>query len=89
MPQPWETRTPYSASNASQSMRGQAEPPIMTRCTVTRRWPLARRCCSRPSQTVGTPAAMVTRSSFISPATDAPSRCRPGITSDAPAIGAA
>ena len=89
MPQAWSTRTPYSSANASISMRGQAEPPTTRRFTVSSRVPLERRCCNRPSQTVGTPAEIVTRSAFISSRSEAPSRCRPGITSVAPAIGAA
>ena len=88
MPQACSTVTPYSRSNASISIGGQVEPPMVRRLTVCSRSPVARRCCNRPSHTVGTPAETVTRSAFISEATLAPSRCRPGITSDAPAASA-
>ena len=62
MPQPCSTATPYSSRNASISSGGAAEPPVMMRFTVASFSPLARRCCSRPSQTVGTPQVKVTRS---------------------------
>ena len=62
MPQPCSTATPYSSRNASISSGGAAEPPVMMRFTVASFSPLARRCCSRPSHTVGTPQLIVTRS---------------------------
>jgi hypothetical protein len=70
-------------------MRGQAEPPITSRRTVARRVCVACRWRSRPSHTVGTPAATVTRSVFISSVRLAPSRCRPGMINAVPDIGAA
>jgi hypothetical protein len=51
--QPCWMRTPCSASKVPNKMRGQAEPSIGTHCTVSNRWPLARRCCNRPSHVVG------------------------------------
>ena len=63
---------------------GAADPPVMMRFTVASFWPLLRRCCSRPSQTVGTPQLSVTRSWLNSRARLVPSRCRPGSTRAAP-----
>ena len=89
MPQAWSTRTPYSRPNASISIAGQAEPPQISRRRVSSRPPVARRCCSRPSHTVGTPAETVTLSALLSACRLGPSSWRPGMTSAAPTIGAA
>ena len=70
-------------------MGGQADPPHTSRCKLSSRPPVARRCCSKPIHTVGTPADMVTRSLFSSDSMLAPSRWRPGMTRLAPTIGAA
>ena len=52
---------------------GTAEPPQVTRVTLSMRLPVASRCCSRPSHTVGTPAAQVTSSPSKSSCRLAPS----------------
>ena len=67
---------------------GTAEPPIKVRLSVEKRRPPAPRWFSIASHTVGTPAAMVTRSASISSYTDLPSSAGPGITSFAPTMGA-
>ena len=67
---------------------GTAEPPISVRLRVENRRPWAPRWLSIASQTVGTPAAIVTRSASIISYTDLPSSAGPGITSFAPAMGA-
>ena len=64
---------------------GTAEPPITTRFRVLSLPPVARRCCRRPSHTVGTAAEKVTPSVSSSSCTDGPSSFWPGITSLAPA----
>ena len=88
MPQAWVTRTPYWVSKLSVMMRGQAEPPMPTCFRVESFLPLVCMNCSSPSQTVGTAADMVTASSSSSEWTEAPSSFGPGMTSDAPTMGA-
>ncbi len=88
IPQPCTTWMPI-APNASSSSSGQAEPPTIIRRSAGSRAPVFSRCASSPSQTVGTPAVKLTRSSAMKAARLGPSRCRPGITSAAPLIGAA
>ena len=58
------------------------------RLTVDSVLPVSSRCWSRPSQTVGTPAEMVTPSPSRSSWIAAPSASGPGSTSFAPAMGA-
>src|SRR5215467_12553992 len=69
--------------------RGQAEPPITTFLRWGNLLPVPSRCCSSISQTVGTAAVQVTLKRSSNSKTDAPSSLAPGITREAPAIGAA
>ena len=57
------------------------------RSTVDRRLPSFCMYCSNISQTVGTPAAMVTFSASISSNSEAPSSRMPGMTIFAPYMG--
>ena len=67
---------------------GQAEPPItVRRMCVNFSW-FCLTWLSSISHTVGTPAAMVTRSPSSSSYTDLPSSAAPGITSLAPVMAA-
>ena len=67
---------------------GQAEPPMMVRRMVLNFRPLLSTCVSRPCQTVGTPADMVTPSASNSSCSDLPSSHGPGNTSLAPTMHA-
>ena len=62
---------------------------MTVRLSVETRSPPCAMWFSRPSQTVGTPAAMVTRSPSIKSYTDLPSSAAPGNTSFAPVMAAA
>src|SRR5262249_60691126 len=68
---------------------GQAEPPITTFLRWGNLLPVASRCCSSMSQTVGTAAVQVTLYRSSNSKIDAPSSLPPGMIMDAPAIGAA
>ena len=63
---------------------GQAEPPITVRLRVEKRSRFSFIWLSSASQTVGTPALIVTPSDSNSWYTLLPSRCGPGNTSFAP-----
>ncbi len=67
---------------------GQAAPPTTVRSRVENFAPFCFRYCSRPIQTVGTPAEKVTFSVSKSSCSDFPSSAQPGKTSFAPIIGA-
>ena len=67
--------------------RGQAEPPITTRCKWGSPSPEPRRWSSRPAHTVGTAAVMVTRPASSISWIEAPSMPGPGSTRPAPVIG--
>src|SRR5262249_58950737 len=68
---------------------GHAEPRIPTFFRWGRLLPVASRYCSSMSQTVGTPAVQVTLYWSSNWKIEAPSSLAPGMTKDAPAIGAA
>ena len=68
--------------------RGQAAPPITTRCRSGSRPPSASRCANSASQTVGTAAVQVTWYRVSNSKIEAPSSLAPGITRLAPIIGA-
>ena len=66
MPQAWMTSHAVDVLELLVIARGQAEPPMTTRFEVGSLPPVASRCCSSISQTVGTAAVKVTRSSLSS-----------------------
>ena len=88
MPQAWITWTPYLSSKASIMAGGQVDPPMTVRFMVLNFRSLASTCASKPCQTVGTPAAMVTPSASNSSCSDLPSSHGPGNTSLAPTMHA-
>src|SRR5207247_11063130 len=69
--------------------RGQAEPPITTFLRCGSLLPVASRCCSSMSQTVGTAAVQVTLYWSSNSKTEAQSSLAPGKIKEAPAIGVA
>ena len=74
---------PIVSRNPSDSERGTADPPAMTRSSELRSRPA--RSGSTPIQIVGTPAASVTFSCSIRSASAGGERSGPGITNDDPA----
>ena len=62
MPQACSTSTPYCSRKAVIIAGGQAEPPMTVRLSAGKRNPFAPMWASSICQTVGTPAANVTRS---------------------------
>ena len=83
------TVTPRRRSMRSISAGGNGAPPTMMRSSVGTSPPVASRCSTRPSQTVGDADGDRHASRLISRARLAPSVCRPGSTSFAPAAGTA
>jgi hypothetical protein len=84
------TVRPWRREKPSIMPGGAAEPPMIMLRTVDKShlpgcWSSSARI---PSQSVGTPAAMVTRSSCMSSSSDSASRCGPGKTSLAPVSAA-
>lgn len=89
MPQPWITVTSCLSRKSRIIWIGTAEPPITVRFNVCSLPPVWSRYASSIIQTVGTAAASVTLSSFISCVSVAASPIfGPGNTSLAPVIGA-
>ena len=88
IPQAWITWTPYLSSKASIMAGGQVDPPMTVRFMVLNFRLLASTCVSKPCQTVGTPADMVTPSVSNSSCSDLPSSHGPGNTSLAPTMHA-
>jgi hypothetical protein len=90
MPQPCSTVTPCPSRNARIMDSGTAAPPMTVRSRLSSVLPLLSRYCRSADQTVGTPAASVTRSSVINRCSVSPSAIfGPGNTSFVPTIGPA
>ena len=91
MPQAHMHGTPWRRSSPSISARGAAEPPMISHFSDETSWApgSASRAASTPSQTVGTAAVIVTRSSATAASRLAGSRAGPGRTIRAPLIAQA